>query len=92
LGLRAGLDVWRSEKAVVSTGTRTPDIPASSLFSIPNKLSGLVVVKCRLFFHGWAAIVGLGLLIVEVSRSYSDTPHSVGLLWTSNRPVAETAT
>ena len=24
--------------------------------------------------------------------SYSDTPHSVGLLWTSDRPVAETST
>ena len=32
---------------------------------------------------------GLGFLIVEVSRSHSDTPHSVGLFWTSNRPVAE---
>ena len=27
--------------------------------------------------------VGHGLLIVEASRSYSDTPHSVGFLWTS---------
>jgi len=29
-----------------------------------------------------------GLLIVEISRSHSDTPHSVGLLWRSDRPVA----
>ena len=33
-----------------------------------------------------------GLLIVEVSRSHSDTPHSVGLLWTSDKPNAETFT
>jgi hypothetical protein len=33
--------------------------------------------------------VGLGLLIGEVSRSQSDTPQSVGLLWTSDRPVTE---
>ena len=33
-------------------------------------------------------LVGLGLLTVEVSRS--DTPHSGGLLWTSDRPFAET--
>jgi hypothetical protein len=26
------------------------------------------------------------------SRSHSDTPHSVGLLWTSDQPVAETST
>jgi len=31
-------------------------------------------------------------LIVEVSRSHTDTPHSVGLLWTSDKPVAETCT
>ena len=36
-------------------------------------------------------LVGLDLLY-EVSRSHSDTPHSVGILWTSDRPVAETST
>jgi hypothetical protein len=35
---------------------------------------------------------GLGLLIIKASRSNSDTPHSVGLLWTSDQPVAETST
>jgi hypothetical protein len=35
---------------------------------------------------------GLGLLIIEASRSHSDTPHSVGLLWASDQPVAETST
>jgi hypothetical protein len=34
---------------------------------------------------------GLGLLIMKASRSYSDTPHSVGLLWTSDQLVAETS-
>jgi hypothetical protein len=29
---------------------------------------------------------------MSFGRSYSDTPHSVGLLWTSDRPVAETST
>jgi hypothetical protein len=36
--------------------------------------------------------VVLGLFIVEVSRSHSDTPLSVGLLWTSDRPFAEAST
>ena len=36
--------------------------------------------------------VGQGLLIIEDSRSHSDTPHSVGLLWTSNQPDAEAST
>jgi hypothetical protein len=34
-------------------------------------------------------LVGHGLLIIEASRSHSDTPHSVGLLWTSDQPDAE---
>jgi hypothetical protein len=32
-----------------------------------------------------------GLLIIEASRSHSGTPHSVGLLWTSDQPEADTA-
>ena len=30
--------------------------------------------------------------LLRASRSYSDTPHSVGLLWTSDQPVAATYT
>jgi hypothetical protein len=33
-----------------------------------------------------------GFLIIEASRSHSDTPHSVRLLWTSDRLDAETST
>jgi len=36
--------------------------------------------------------VGQGLLVIEASRSRSDTPHSVRLLWTSDQPYAETYT
>jgi len=32
-----------------------------------------------------------GLLIIEGSQSYSDTPHSVGLLWTSYQPDTVTS-
>ena len=32
------------------------------------------------------------LIIIKISRSHSDTPHSVGLLWTSDQPDAETCT
>jgi hypothetical protein len=44
------------------------------------------------FFHGCVAPVGLGLLIVEVSRSHSETPHSIGLFWTGDWNVAERST
>jgi hypothetical protein len=37
-------------------------------------------------------LVGQGLLIIEASRSHSDTSHSVGLLWTCVQSVAETST
>jgi len=33
-----------------------------------------------------SALVGQGLLIMEASLSHSDTPHSVGLLWTRDQP------
>jgi hypothetical protein len=58
---------------------------------------GLYECLCRArwidfsFFMARQPQWGLGFLIVEVSRSHSDTPHSVGLLWRSDRPVAETS-
>jgi hypothetical protein len=42
--------------------------------------------KHRIFFMALQPLEGL--LIIEVSRSHSDTPHSVGLLWKSDRSVA----
>jgi hypothetical protein len=45
-----------------------------------------------IFCHGSTVTVGLGLLIVEVSITHSDTPHSVGLLSTSDQPISETNT
>jgi len=36
--------------------------------------------------------VDLDLLLLEVSRTHSGTPRSVGHLWMSEWPVAETST
>jgi len=44
-----------------------------------------------LYSRGWTALVGLGLLY-DVPRSQSGAPHSVGLLWTRDRPAAKTST
>jgi hypothetical protein len=41
-------------------------------------------------YHDATASVCQGVLIVEASRSDSDIPQSVGLLWTSDQLVAET--
>jgi len=35
---------------------------------------------------------GQDLLIIEALRLHWDTPHSAGLLWTSDHPDAETST
>jgi len=39
--------------------------------------------------HGMTVRVGLGLLVIEVSRSHSDTSHTLGLLSTSQRPLPD---
>ena len=44
------------------------------------------------FFMAQEPPVGQNLLIIEASSLHSDTPHSVGLLWTSDQPDAETYT
>ena len=41
------------------------------------------------FLRDSTALVGVGLLIVEMSRSHSDTLRKVGTLWTRDRPVGE---
>jgi hypothetical protein len=47
---------------------------------------------CFILFMARQPLVGQGPLIIEASRSHSDTPHSVGLLLTSDQPDAETST
>ena len=46
----------------------------------------------RTFLHAATAPSWQGFLFIEASRSYSDTPQPVGLLWTSDRPDAQTST
>ena len=42
--------------------------------------------------HGLIALEDVGRLIVEVPRLHSGAPHLEGLLWTGDKPVAETST
>ena len=35
--------------------------------------------------------VGQVFFIIEASRSHSDTPHTLGVLWTSGQPYAKTS-
>jgi len=43
------------------------------------------------FLYHLTAPVDLKLQIIKVTRLHSDTTHMVGLLWKSDRPVAETS-
>jgi hypothetical protein len=48
----------------------------------------VILTFCRVGQH---AYWGLSRFTVEVSTSHADTPHTVGLLWTSDRSVAATS-
>jgi hypothetical protein len=54
-----------------------------------------VSLKSQFFFPmAWQPLGGLGRLIFRgfTITHFLDTPHSVGLLWTSDQPVAQTST
>jgi hypothetical protein len=63
-----------------------------SMELVNQAVGQLPIFSPSLSFHGSTAIVSLGHPTVEVSTSDSDIPRSVGLLWTSHRPVVETST
>jgi hypothetical protein len=71
-------------------------VGSSVLLSVSSQFletNGTDFVIYILFFHLYrhSPLVGQGLLIIEASRSHSHTPHSVELLWTCDRPNAETS-
>jgi hypothetical protein len=55
--------------------------------SFDIKWSVLICLYFPLAQQPW---VDQNLLVVEASRSHSPTLQSIGLLWTSDQPVAET--
>ena len=44
------------------------------------------------FFMAQQPLLGQSLLIIEASRSHSDTSDSIGLLWRNDQSDAETST
>jgi len=50
------------------------------------------VFDCSSFPTLQQSTVGQDLFFIEASRSHKDTPQSVGFLWTSDQPDAETST
>jgi len=62
---------------------------------LPSSMSQWVGPGCGhliyFFIHESTATVSLVLLVVEILRSHWHTPHSVGHLWLSDQPDAETS-
>jgi len=77
--------MFSTQKKKSPTEIRTADRPARSLVAIPKPLHEY----CFLYMPN-SSPLDQGLISVRVLLSHSDTSHSVGLLWTSDRPVAET--
>jgi hypothetical protein len=48
--------------------------------------------KIFYFFYGTTSRLGQRFLMIVASRSHSEKPQSLRLLWTMDRPVAETST
>ena len=83
---------------------REPPITTEDVFNLgahlpfcPVILTILATVQYFSFFGGGFLAqqpppVGQGLPIHEISRSHSDSPQSLGLLWTNDQLVAETST
>ena len=53
-----------------------------------------IIIRAIIIFFSMAQkpLVGQVLTIIEASRSHPDTPPSVGVLWRSDQPDAETST
>jgi len=60
---------------------------------MPNERKKQLIIQTInfLFSHGFVELVDLRFLS-EVTRSHSGTPHTIGLLWTIDRPVAKSST
>ena len=91
MGLRAGLDRCGKSRPYRHS---IPGPSSPLAVAIPTTLPGPLTDSLNIiyYFHGSTALVGLRLLIVEVSISHADTPHSVRLFRMSDRPVGETST
>jgi hypothetical protein len=74
------------KKAIISTITPTVSFPIYTLLIFVKKLQQYIPPPQLPMAQ--QPPVGQGLLIIEPSRSHSDTPHSVGMLWANDQPDA----
>jgi hypothetical protein len=63
----------------------------STNITFTNQVNIRCVVVSIFFSVAQQPLVGQDLLIIEASRSHLDARYSVGLLWTSDQPAADTS-
>ena len=92
-GFTFGLFMLSNERVVIVRATLTP----TKVTKHDNAIYYCLYINVyshwlrSFFYHVATTLEGQGLLIVVDSRSHSDTPYSIGLLWTSYQPDAETS-
>jgi hypothetical protein len=77
---------------IITKNTEEPDRPYTIKYVVQRTS---ICMLCVPYFPPPPAQQPLGSqgpLIIEASRSHSDTPHSLRLLWTSDQPEAGTST
>jgi hypothetical protein len=80
--------MWASSQSVSFDG-KTQSHTKCVRQCIQEDCKCLIIVHA--FFYDMTAVVDLGFLGAEASRSHSVTPHSVRLLWTSDQSDANTS-
>jgi hypothetical protein len=99
VGSKAGLNALKLRKFLHSCRESDNDLSVfQSLYWLSSsgsltwpQIQGMERIQS--FFNlACQPLAGQGLLIIEDSRSHSDTPQSIGLFWTSDQSDTETST
>jgi hypothetical protein len=81
-----------SESVVNDLRSSSTVTPFCSCMTLRRGVIGSHHFEWNFFSMTQQPVIGQDFLIIEASRSYSDAPHSVGLLWASDQPDVETST
>jgi len=85
--VKAQSNATRSKGAVLELIKLKPKckVPAVNIHGRVNKITTF-----NTFFFSWLTVLVSLALLFKVPESHSNKPHYARLLWTSDRPVAET--
>ena len=87
------MDLWFSSRPTSSPVTILRDLSSLQIYKIKwAKCKSFVSTMHFFFTMAQETLASQGVIITQPSRSPSDTPHSVGLLWKNDQPYAETST